>query len=116
MPDFPSLRETIDSGQRTFTDFLLLLDRASRFKEWLKSTAVDEGLVRSYMTAISKEGWIQSVPAKSVRYLFTLALEASNPVAGVAAAIADNFIVEKLLGGWRPNHFVENRLASFLSS
>lgn len=114
LPDYPTLRETIDAGQRTFKEFLLLLDRAARFKEWLKKASVDEGLVRSYMTEISKEAWIQSLPAKTVRYLFTLVLESQNPVVGAAAAIADNFIVEKLLGGWRPNHFVENRLAPFL--
>jgi len=114
LPDYPSLRETIDSGQRTFKEFLLLLDKAARFKEWLKSVSVDEGLVRSYMTDISKEGWIQKVPAKTVRYLFTLALEAQSPLIGTAAAITDNFIVDKLLGGWRPNHFVENRLEPFL--
>ncbi len=114
LPDYPSIRETIDSGQRTFKDFLLLLDRATRFKEWLKTAAVDEGLLRSYIEAIKKEGWIQSVPAKTVRYLFTAALEQQNPILGTAAALADGFIVEKLLGGWRPNHFVENRLGPFL--
>lgn len=114
LPDYPSLRETIDSGQRTFKDFLLLLDKAARFKEWLKTAAVDEGLLRSYLAGVSKEGWVQSVPAKTVRYLFTTALESQYPLIGTAAAIADSFIVEKLLGGWRPNHFVENRLGPFL--
>ena len=114
LPDYPALREVIDSGQRTFKEFLLLLDKATRFKEWLKTAAVDEGLVRSYMAGISKDGWIQSVPAKTVRYLFTTALDAQYPLVGTAAAIADSFIVEKLLGGWRPNHFVENRLGPFL--
>lgn len=114
LPDYPSLRETIDSGQRTFTDFLLLLDKATRFKEWLKTAAVDEGLLRSYMADVSKKGWIQSVPAKTVRYLFTTALEAHNPILGAAATFADGFVVDKLLSGWRPNHFVENRLGPFL--
>lgn len=116
LPDYPSLRETIDAGQRTFKDFLNLLDKASRFKEWLKTAAVDEGLVRSYMAAMSNEGWIQSVPAKTVRYLFTMALEAQNPFVATAASIADNFIVDKLFGGWRPNHFVESRLGPFLAA
>jgi hypothetical protein len=114
LPDYPSLRETIDSGQRTFKEFLLLLDKATRFKEWLKTAAVDEGLLLSYMEAVKKEGWIQSVPAKTVRYLFTAAIEQQNPILGTAAALADSFIIEKLLGGWRPNHFVENRLGPFL--
>lgn len=116
LPDYPSLRECIDSGQRSFNDFLILLDKATRFKEWLKAASVDEGLLRSYMAAVSKEGWIQSVPAKTARYLFTTALESQFPLIGTAAAIADNFIVDKLLGGWRPNHFVDSRLAPFLEA
>ncbi|MDP3798891.1 MAG: hypothetical protein Q8R06_17390 [Polaromonas sp.] len=114
LPDYPSLRETIDSGQRSFKDFLVLLDKGARFKEWLKSVSVDEGLVRSYMKDVAKEGWIQSVPSKTVRYVFTAILDAHNPLIGTGAAVADNFIVDKLLGGWRPNHFVENRLGTFL--
>ncbi|MBX7169324.1 MAG: hypothetical protein K1X74_23530 [Pirellulales bacterium] len=114
LPDYPSLRETIDSGQRTFKEYMVLLDKAAKFKEWLRSANVDEGLLRSYMASISKEGWIQSVPAKTVRYVFTQTLEAFNPLLGVATAVADNFIIEKLLSGWRPNHFVEYRLAPFI--
>lgn len=115
LPDYPSLRECIDSGQRSFKDFLVLLDKATRFKEWLKAAAVDEGLLRSYMTAVCKEGWIQSVPAKTARYLFTTALDSHYPLVGAAAAIADNFLIDKLLGGWRPNHFIDSRLAPFLA-
>ena len=114
LPDYPSLRETIDSGQRSFKEFLLLLDKAARFKEWLRSASTDEGLVRSYLADVTKEGWIQSIPAKTARYLFTLALDAHSPIIGAGAAIADSFIIEKLLGGWRPNHFVENRLGPFI--
>lgn len=112
--DYPSIRETIDSGQRTFKEFLVLLDKAARFKQWLKTTRADEGLVRSYMSEVSKEGWIQSVPGKSMRYMLTTVAEAHNPLIGAAAAIADNFLIEKLLGGWRPNHFVDERLSPFL--
>lgn len=114
LPDYPSLRESIDSGQRSFKDFLHLLDKAARFKEWLRGAAVDEGLVRSYVSDLKREGWIQSVPSKTVRYLFTAALEAHNPMIGAAAAVTDSLFIEKLLGGWRPNHFVENRLEPFL--
>lgn len=114
LPDYPTLREVIDSGQRSFKEFLVLLDKASRFKDWLKEVPVDEGLVRSYMTEISKESWIQGLPGKTIRYLFTSALDAWNPGAGAMAALADNFIIDKLAKGWRPNHFVENRLSPFV--
>jgi len=115
LPDFPSIRESIDSGQRSMKEFLLLLDRSVRFKEWLRSSSVDEGLVRSYTSAVSQEGWIQSLPAKGARYFLTTIAEAHNPILGGLAAIADSLVVERLLGGWRPNHFVANRLTPFLN-
>lgn len=114
MPDSRSLAEVIDSGERTFGEFLLLLDRAARFKDWLKKANPDEGLIRSYVAQLSSESWIQRLPAKSLRYVLTLALDATNPVAGAVAGFADSFIVEKLLQGWRPNHFVASRLRPFI--
>jgi len=116
LPDTPSLAEVIDSNERTFDEFLLLLDRAGRFKDWLKSVNPDENLVRTYMRDISSEDWIQRLPVKSVRYMLTLALDATNPVAGLAAGFMDNFVIEKLLSGWRPNHFVNGKLSKFIQT
>ena len=114
LPDSPSLAEVIESGERSFDEFLLLLDRAGRFKDWLKGVNPDENLVRSYMRDVSSEGWVQRLPAKSLRYVLTLALDATNPGAGLVAGFMDNFVVEKLLSGWRPNHFISGRLGPFV--
>ena len=114
LPDSPSLAEVIDSGERSFDDFLTLLDRAARFKDWLKVVNPDEDLIRTYMRDVSSEGWIQRLPVKSIRYVLTLALDATNPVAGVVSGFVDNFVVEKLFAGWRPNHFVSGKLSPFV--
>lgn len=114
LPDSPSLAEVIDSGERSFDDFLNMLDRAARFKDWLKAVNPDEDLIRTYMRDISSEGWVQRLPAKSLRYVLTLALDATNPVAGLFSGFVDNFVVEKLLSGWRPNHFVSGKLSPFV--
>lgn len=114
LPDSPSLAEVIDSGERSFDEFLGLLDRAARFKDWLRTVNPDEDLIRTYMRDISSEGWIQRLPVKSLRYVLTLALDATNPIAGLASGFVDNFVVEKLLSGWRPNHFVSAKLSPFI--
>ena len=114
LPDSPSLSEVIDSGERSIDEFLDLLDKAERFKDWLKTVNPDEILVRTYMRDITAKGWIERLPAKSLRYVFTLALDATNPIVGLVSGFADNFLVEKLLSGWRPNHFVSGKLAPFI--
>jgi len=115
LPDTPSLAEIIDSGERSFDEFLVLLDKAARFKQWLKSVHPDEGLVRTYLHDVASEGWIQKLPAKTARYMMTTAFGAANPVAGVVSGLIDTFLVEKLLGGWRPNHFISRRLRPFVN-
>jgi hypothetical protein len=114
LTDMPSISEAIDRGERTFDEYLALLDHASRFKSWLKSVNPDEGLLRSYMSEISKKSWVERLPAKTIRYLFTLAIDAMTPSAGQVAGFADNFLVEKLLSGWRPNHFIDKRILPFV--
>jgi hypothetical protein len=116
LTDMPTVAEQVNSGARSFQEFLLLLDKSAKFKEWLKSTNPDEGLTREYLHAVSSQDWIQTPKAKGMRYLVTLALDSTNPIAGFAAGFADNFLVEKILGGWRPNHFIEQRLTPFLIS
>ncbi len=115
LPDTPRLAEVIDSGERTFDEFLGLLDRAGRFKHWLKSVSPDEGLVRTYIHDVTSESWIQRLPSKTTRYIITLGLDATSPTAGFVSGFVDNFVVEKLLGGWRPNHFITSRLAPFVN-
>jgi len=114
LPDSPSLAEIIDAGERSIDEFFVLLDRAGRFKDWLKKVNPDEDLVRSYMRDITSEGWVQRLPAKSLRYILTLAVDTTNPLAGLVSGFVDNFVVEKLLSGWRPNHFISGRLAPFI--
>jgi hypothetical protein len=114
LPDSPRLAEVIDSGERSFDEFVSLLDKADRFKDWLGSVNPDEGLVRTYLRDVSSKGWIERLPAKSLRYVLTMGLEKVNPVAGVVAGLVDNFLIEKLLSGWRPNHFVSRDLGPFV--
>jgi hypothetical protein len=116
LPDMPTIAELIDSGDRTFDEFLRFLDKSVRFKHWITSANPDEGLAREYLLSISSQDWIQTPKVKSIRYMLTLAADATHPIAGMVAGFADNFLIEKLLGGWRPNHFVNNQLGPFLAN
>lgn len=116
LSEMPRLAEVINSGERTFAEFLKLLDQSSRFKNWLKSIGPDENLVRAYLQDVSSEGWVQRLPGKSLRYVLSSAIGATNPLIGLAAGFTDTFIIEKIFGGWRPNHFISSRLTPFVKS
>lgn len=66
--------------------------------------------MRAWLPEVSKEGWITSIPAKTVRYVICALIALKSDAAGLAAAWADQFLTEKLLKGWRPNHFVDGKL------
>jgi hypothetical protein len=113
----------VDSGSRTFDEFLELLDKSSdRFRGWILNTSPNANLVSEYFKEVTKEGWIAKLPAKSVRYvlgqILNVAALAMSPVTGVAAgaaySTADTLLLDKLFKGWRPSHFVDGKLKPFL--
>lgn len=110
------MRNVINSGQKTFDEFLSLHDKSQRFRDWAKGVNPDEKIVKEYLEAVTSEGWINKLPAKLIRYFVCEAIGAIEPFSGKAISVADSFILDKLVGGWKPSHFVEGRLKPFVSS
>lgn len=114
LPDSPSLADAIDANERSMEQFFNLLDKAGRFKNWLGAVNPDEGLVREYMLDIKSEPWIQGLSGKTLRYALSAGLGFVGTVTGLVAGAVDTFVVDKLLPGWRPNHFVDKKLTPFV--
>ena len=114
LTDYPSIRDVIDSGERSFSEFLKLLDKAQKFKTWLAKTNPDQKLVSQYIEALKSDTWADKAPVKALRYMFSLGTGLADPTAGVASGAADAFLLDNFLKGWRPNHFVDDRLKRFL--
>jgi hypothetical protein len=107
-----SLKEVIDSGGKSFEDFLELLDKAGKFKNWTGGIHPDTSMIKAYFEEKSREGWIGSLPAKTFRFVIGGMLDGG---ASTAFGLADSFLLEKLTKGWRPNHFVDGRLKPFVN-
>lgn len=114
---------TIDAGERSFADFLKVLDEAGKFKNWLGSTNPDKKLLTEYFAATTHETWIDRLPTKGMRWLITTglatAVEALYPTgAAIAAAqgvsLVDATILDRVLKGWKPNQFVNGPLSEFV--
>ena len=114
LADCPSIRDVIDSGERSFDEFLKVLDRAQKFKAWLTKANPDQKLVSQYIEALKADTWANKAPVKALRYLFSLGTGYTDPTGGIISGAADAFLVDRLLKGWRPNHFVDDRLKPFL--
>jgi hypothetical protein len=125
LQDFPSIRDVVNSGERTISEFLNLLDRAERFKEWLKNANSDSGLVRSYYKASTTKTWADLLPTKSVRFVCATGLgllaDAIMPTGvgtatGLGVGAADSLYLDRLIKGWRPNQFIEGPYRAFATS
>lgn len=116
LPDCPSVRDVIDSRERSFAEFLKVLDRAQKFKAWLAKANPDQNLVSEYIEAMKADTWADKIPVKVLRYLFSLGTGCADPTGGMVSGAADTFLLDRFMKGWRPNHFIDDRLKPFLCS
>lgn len=131
-----TFREVIASGEKTPRDLINFLEHEDtrKFKEWLAKQDPDAALVKEYDRAVfSKIGWTQRLPFR-VGKLFAFGglgagVDAALGSMGLAsltaigmsaatdmlASASDEFVLSKLLKGWKPNQFVEGPAKEFLT-
>jgi hypothetical protein len=118
--DTPTVREVINSGERTPREFIELLSSANSFKKWLNEQNPDKDLIQEMLREKTKSGWLEALPVKVARFgLFSgagLFTDMAVPGSSIALAAVDNFLVSKLINKWRPHFFVENKLRGFLDT
>ncbi|ARP98928.1 hypothetical protein [Pseudorhodoplanes sinuspersici] len=119
VPGIPTIREAINSGERTFSEYLNFLEVAQCFKKWLNVASPDVGLVQSYNKDVSKKSWIETLPGKMTRFVVATgvglgAATIAGPAAGLATGAANSFLLDRILKGWRPNRFIEGSYKKFV--
>ena len=120
VPEFPTIKEVINSGNRSMKEFLHLLDEAAKFKKWLIEANPDVGLIQSYQKEVTKKSWADTLPGKSIRFTvaasagFLASLATGTPAGGLGVSAANTFLVDRLLKGWRPNQFIQGPYADFV--
>jgi hypothetical protein len=119
-----AIREVFNSGERTLSEIRHLLDGARRFKtDFLKVANPDEGLIREYQAALTRESWADKLPSKIKRFsvfagaslLGELLLPSGVSTAvGVTLCALDDILIDRLIKGWRPNQFIDGPLRDFV--
>ena len=113
--DARAVREAINSGERGFSDFMVTLRKAPRFKQWLADRNPDSNLLQEYYKAALADSWINKLPVKGLRYIISSVSGLINTAGGLAVGAADAFLADRILKGWRPNQFIEGPLKKFVS-
>jgi hypothetical protein len=119
-----AIREAVNSGRVNFYEILNLLESADKFRHWIASVPDDKDLKRAYYQEVVKDSKFEKLPLKTSRWAcFTgaglgidlLGAGGMGTLAGVALGAADTFLLDRLIGGWKPNHFVEGDLKKLFS-
>lgn len=118
-----SIGEALRSGRKGVRELLELLDKGQRFKEWLHQREPNAELLRDYVKELSEQPWLSGTPGRILRFFVSsLAPVAIGAIAGAGAGslagfglgAANDFLVDRLAGGWRPNQFVREELVPFV--
>ena len=109
-----SVREAINSGERTPREFIDLLGTADAFKKWLNAQNPDKDLIQEMLREKSSTGWLEMLSVKAARFsIFSAAgylIDMAAPGSSVVLGAVDGFLLDKLTKKWRPHFFVENKL------
>jgi hypothetical protein len=111
-----AIREAVNTGRVSFYEVLSLLEVADKFRQWVAGVPNDKDLKRAYYQEVVKGSKFERLPLKTSRWAcFTaagmgidlLGAGGLGTAAGLALGAADTFLLDKIVGGWKPNHFVE---------
>jgi hypothetical protein len=118
-----AIREAVNSGEKSIGDVIKLLKHGRKFRDWVVALPSDTDLIKEYIRACTQETWADKIPTKSFRWLmFTGAGLAADSVgaggigtaAGIGLSAVDSFFLDTIIRGWRPSHFVEQKIRPFI--
>ncbi len=69
----PNIRDAINTGGRTFREVIQLIEKGSKFKEWLRKHEGAEELRDEYLREVTHVDWADKLPTRSARWLLITA-------------------------------------------
>ena len=125
-PQYKNIVDVIDSKEKTYSDLIKLLDKASKFKSWKREISSEKDFIEEYFKAISSENkWITTLPAKIARFIICEALGGAmdyftqgsiiGTISATTISIFDSFILDSMRKNWKPDQFVNGDMMKFLS-
>lgn len=115
LTEYPSIGDAFINKSINGKELIKLLVQGDKFREWLKDVPMDSSLINRYIQEVTKETLADKKWVKGTRFAVTQ-LFGFIPVVGNIVSGIDTFLVEKLLKGWKPNHFIDKELKPLLKS
>lgn len=111
-----SIGEAYNAGILSIRECLKVIDDAEKFKKWIAGQSYDADLTKEYIIEISRKNFFEKWPGRELKFLgisaASLGTAALNPALGAAVGLAlgafDNYYLNEIIKGWRPNIFVSN--------
>lgn len=119
LSDCYSIGDAFVKGVVSKKELLKLLEKSDKFRSWLSNVPDDKNLIGEYHNAVTKETFADKLPTKSVRFMIFEGIGITLDIlgaGGIGTSIAtglsafDNFYLDKLIRGWKPNQFIDNDL------
>ena len=108
------IAEAINMTYCTWTQMIELLHKAWKFKSWLKEKDINASLIQEYNKAVNSQTWAEKLGTKVLRFALVSGVGLGATVPGLILSAFDSFLFEKLVGGWKPNQFIDSSLKQFL--
>lgn len=84
-----------------------------KFRHWYLTTHYDSEKVHEVLLS---KNIPQSILTKWLRFIIPNAIGIANAPVGIVAGAIDSFIIDKIVGGWHPNIFLDDILKSEIDS
>jgi hypothetical protein len=125
------IRQAINSGSCSFKNFLELLKDAEPLRKWLEAQTPDADLIESFFQEVNKRRLIKSPVVKNLRWIIPVIAGLTPLVPGSATVVpdplvtgpslatvltaADQLVLSRFYGGWKPAIFVDDKLRPFVN-
>ncbi len=121
--DGKAIREAVNAGRVHPNDLMKVLEKSRKYKEWIVKLPPDADLLKEYYKEIGQNTFIDTLPGKILRFAVCngLSLVAAGcmaspygSIAGISLSAIDAVLLDKLVAGWRPSHYIEGDVQQLL--
>jgi hypothetical protein len=111
LSDIPDIRGAVAMQQLPFSEIWRARNtrNAHKFRSWLRNTTIADvrDLEKAYVASLETVPKVNSLPARVLRFVVTIAVSALEPISGLILSATDSFFVGRWLAGYTPKLFVD---------